>query len=245
MNIAVVASKGAPGVTTLACALAAAWPERREVVVVECDPSGGDLAARFQLDPEPGVASMALGMRQGSNATDHVSQYGQSLPGGLNVIVGPLGADAALAIDRELTNIRITAFEHVDAIFDCGRLLPHASGQAHILAQADRVFVVMRPDTSSVVHGEAAIQRVRALRGSVGGVGVVTIGEGIFEPRDVADALAVELVAILPSEPAVAAMLAGGKGRSRALHRSDLIRTAARMSAELVGSESQELRDAS
>ena len=52
-----VSVKGAPGVTTLACLVAATWPDHRRVAVVEADPFGGDLAARFRL-------STALGMVQ-------------------------------------------------------------------------------------------------------------------------------------------------------------------------------------
>ena len=39
--------KGAPGVTTLACLVAAAWPPDRAVMVVECDASGGDWRRAF------------------------------------------------------------------------------------------------------------------------------------------------------------------------------------------------------
>ena len=41
--------KGAPGVTTLSRLVGATWPEGRKVMLLECDASGGDLAARFQL----------------------------------------------------------------------------------------------------------------------------------------------------------------------------------------------------
>ena len=46
---AVGSLRGAPGATTLAMGLAAAWPATtgRRCVVVEADPNGGVLAARF------------------------------------------------------------------------------------------------------------------------------------------------------------------------------------------------------
>jgi hypothetical protein len=42
--IALASIKGSPGVTTAATALAASWPEGRQVLLVEADPFGGDLA---------------------------------------------------------------------------------------------------------------------------------------------------------------------------------------------------------
>ena len=59
MLVAMVSVKGAPGVTTLAVGLATRWP-RGEAVVVEADPAGGDLSARFGLAHDPGLAAMAL-----------------------------------------------------------------------------------------------------------------------------------------------------------------------------------------
>ncbi len=55
MLIAVCSLKGSPGVTTWALALAACWPRPASAVLVECDPSGGSLAARFGLAPAPGL----------------------------------------------------------------------------------------------------------------------------------------------------------------------------------------------
>ena len=45
--IAVAAGKDSRGVTTTALALAAVWPRARAVLLAECDPSGGSLAARY------------------------------------------------------------------------------------------------------------------------------------------------------------------------------------------------------
>ena len=57
--------KGAPGVTTAACALGAVWPERRPTpIVVECDPAGGDLAARFGLEVTRGVVSLTVALER-------------------------------------------------------------------------------------------------------------------------------------------------------------------------------------
>src|SRR5262249_61331290 len=85
MLIAVASVKGAPGVTTLALGLAALWPELG-AVLVECDPDGGDLAARFGHHPDPGLASLAAAARTGSRAVPlagHVQRLAGRAPGAL------------------------------------------------------------------------------------------------------------------------------------------------------------------
>ena len=77
--VAFASTKASPGVTTLCQALAHTWPDPRRVVVVEADPSGGDLAARLELAPEPGLVSLAAAGRRGLSAAvvwDHVQHVG-------------------------------------------------------------------------------------------------------------------------------------------------------------------------
>jgi MinD-like ATPase involved in chromosome partitioning or flagellar assembly len=88
MTVAVFASvKGAPGVTTVVNLVAATWPEQRRALVVECDPSGGDIAARFQLSSRCGWSSFETASRRGESIPD-IGPHLQQLPGGLEVLVG-------------------------------------------------------------------------------------------------------------------------------------------------------------
>ena len=67
--VPIVAAKGSVGVTTAALTLAAVWPEGRGApVVVECDPGGGDVAARFGLEVIPGVVSLAAELERSGPA---------------------------------------------------------------------------------------------------------------------------------------------------------------------------------
>ena len=79
--------KGSPGVTTLSCLLAATWPDPAPVVVVEADPAGGDLAARFGLSSTMGWSSLEAAVRRGGAASP-LEPHLQQLPGGLAVLVG-------------------------------------------------------------------------------------------------------------------------------------------------------------
>ncbi|RYJ06001.1 MAG: hypothetical protein EON52_08655, partial [Actinomycetales bacterium] len=60
--VAFASAKGSPGVTTASLLVGALWP--RPTIVVECDPSGGDVALRMPgddgqpLDPQRGLLSL-------------------------------------------------------------------------------------------------------------------------------------------------------------------------------------------
>ncbi len=94
--VVVASAKGAPGVSTACVGLAATWPPGWRPVVVEVDPSGGDLAAWHGLPGEPGLVSLAAASRHTGRAGlvwDHV----QEMPGGLPVVPAPAGAEQASA----------------------------------------------------------------------------------------------------------------------------------------------------
>ena len=96
MLVAVLSVKGSPGVTTFAVALAARWPAPYRPVLVEADPSGGDLATRFSLNPTPGLLSLAAAARRSADPA-MVWQHAQGLPGGLPLVAAPPDADRARA----------------------------------------------------------------------------------------------------------------------------------------------------
>jgi MinD-like ATPase involved in chromosome partitioning or flagellar assembly len=157
--IALCSAKGAPGVTTLACALAAVWPRDRMIMLAECDPSGGDLAARFGISAKQGVASLALECRSSPEpASVDFRRHVQTLPGGLEVLAGPSGASAARTVDAEVPKVLdlligdgvVGASRVGDLILDCGRIQPGAVGQVAALAAAELALVVTRPTGEAI-----------------------------------------------------------------------------------------------
>ena len=66
MIVALGSIRGAPGVTSWAVLLAAAWPPEFQIerVVLEADPAGGVLGARYGLGVEPGVAAFLASLRR-------------------------------------------------------------------------------------------------------------------------------------------------------------------------------------
>lgn len=246
---ALVAVKGSRGVTTLACALGAVWPSGRMVVVAECDPSGGDIAARFGLSTELGMASLVVSQRYSeergelAGAGDHF----QELPGGLAVLVGAVGADAGHALDRELARVGLHGLAPMDVVADCGRLDPRAVGQLRVLRDAERVIMLVAPSPSGLAHARWSVDRVRLLRAPDAlPPQLVVSGDGPFPPAEVADAVGVELAAVLPRDPAAASMLRGEPGARRVLARSPLVGAAQRLAPSLTAELREEgLRDAS
>src|SRR5215217_7772269 len=75
--IAIASMKGSPGATSTSLALAAMWP--RPVVLVEADPSGGDLAYRCKAAygglpyTDRSVLTLAAAMRDGLADPDAVA----------------------------------------------------------------------------------------------------------------------------------------------------------------------------
>jgi MinD-like ATPase involved in chromosome partitioning or flagellar assembly len=112
--VAVAAAKAAPGVTTSALAMAAAWPAGRQVLLVEADPGGGDLAARFGLAAEPGLVSLAAAARRQIDSA-LVGDHAQKLPGGLGVLVGPPGPEQAAAALGMLAPAALAGLDGLDA----------------------------------------------------------------------------------------------------------------------------------
>jgi len=233
MTCLVVASaKGRPGVTTAALALGASWPGARPApIVAELDPAGGDVAARFDLSPQPGLVSLAAAARRGL-APSTVAAHCQSLPGGLPVLLGPASATRAATALRLLQPERLVAAldgpAGVDLVIDAGRLDPRGA-LLPVLGRATATLLLVRPIAADVLHLAALIEevkRIEELRAVVSRMRLVVVGSGPFSEQEVAATLGLELAGVLPIDRDGAAMLAGRSGSARALARSPLARAA-------------------
>ncbi|MGH9018414.1 MAG: hypothetical protein ACRDY1_11760 [Acidimicrobiales bacterium] len=240
-GIVICSAKGSPGVTTLTCALGAVWPAERAVVVAECDPGGGDIAAWFGLSVQRGMTDLVLTGRQGVR-TDYRTQV-QRLPGGLEVLVSPTGAASASALGRELAmSGRPIVPPECDLLVDCGRLAPGAAGQEAVIRTGDDVLLLVRPDVAGVAHAQGAHQRLIELSSSP--VAVVIAGTGRFSPAEVSRELDTDVLDVMPDDPRGAAMVGGGPGRPREFARCALVTFARRLVSALVPSSGSASRAA-
>lgn len=150
MILTVCADKRSPGVTTAAVALSVMWPGER--VLLEADPSGGDLALRLRsergetLPPDGGVTSLAADAREGLPAAA-VVRYAQPTSLGLPVLLAPLSAEGFEPMARLWPQIATAAHAWQGTVIaDLGRLqLRHASSP--LAAAATGVLLLTRADT--------------------------------------------------------------------------------------------------
>jgi hypothetical protein len=233
--VALASVKGAPGVTTTACLVGGTWPEGRAVFVAECDPAGGDLAARFALPSLVGWPTLETAARRAGTAVP-VGPHLQQLPGGLGVLTrtrpgwGPVSDTPMCDLVLEATRL---ADRDGDVVVDVGRLLPGATDAEAWCDRSDLVVVVLRADAPSVVQVRERSGGLRAQWGDR--VTLVVIGAGPGRAQEIEQFVGIPVAATLPSDPVTAAMVTGLPGRPRRLRRAPLVPAASRLARWLAG----------
>ncbi|MCX5206891.1 hypothetical protein OG897_36510 [Streptomyces sp. NBC_00237] len=237
--VALGAFKGAPGVTTLAMALAAAWPAESGVrpVVVEADVAGGDLAARFGLSDMEGLLALAAGAHRDGEG-DELDGCVQEVAGGLRLVLAPTGGDQASASIGEVV-ARPSVLRGGDGnegtvLLDLGRLGARPSRE--LARGADRLVLVSRGSVEALAHVAA---RGEWLEGA--SYELVVVGPCRFSEADIAAALEVspEQVHKVPWDVRAAAVLSGdGQLGRRRWVRSSLTQAASALAHHLDGAGS-------
>lgn len=237
MAMVMVASvKGAPGVTTASLGLAAAW--RRNAILAEFDPDGGDVRYRLNgsdgepLTPDPSLVGLAKAV---SDAPD-VRDYLQELHGGIEVLVGLPSAAAALALDDRWAAVGalVAATPNRDVIADCGRLQPSGPGEL-LFAHASALLFLTRPTVDGVAHLRARLEVLDNAPPTF--VAVVTGAADSRSPRQVQAILdearlGVQVLGRIAYDSVAAGTLAGAW--SSRLSRSWLIRSCGEISSRLL-----------
>ncbi|MDA8302175.1 MAG: hypothetical protein M0005_11705 [Actinomycetota bacterium] len=242
MGTTLLASVRSCGTTTLAVALAATWPARRRVLLVELDPAGGTLAAASGWAAEPSLVSLAAAARRSSDP-EAIWAHCQHLPGGAAVLAAPPYPEQARSAAALLTALvgRLGDLD-ADVLVDAGRLDPQASlpGGA---ALAGRVVLSVRPRLADL-HGLASVLEHRSFfehRGTndalveAGRLGLVSVGDGPYPDGEVAEALGVEVLGRLPWDPQGAELLTALPASDRRLRLSPLVRAARSLAENLAG----------
>ena len=224
--------------TTTAYALAALWPSP-DVLLVEVDPSGGDLAAWLDLPEQPGVATAVTMAPTGSWP---VIEAQVQRHGPLPVLVMPiLAAEAAIAAREAAARLvpTLSALAGVTAIADCGRCVP--SALSPVVTQAAIVAVTIRQPSMSPRAAAAHLDRVRELVAALDARAMPTvavlIGEEPYGASEIAEFLSGPMgtvpVLVLADDPVGAAMVAGREKIGRGFRRSHLAKTATAAASEV------------
>ncbi len=247
MLISIASVKGSPGVTSTALALAAMWP--RPAVLLEADPSGGDLAYRCKaahggpVAANKGLLQLAAAVRGGLPGAGVVVDEAQLLACGVNLVQGVTRAGQARAFSALWPTIATACVDaEVDVIADLGRLdrasavMPLAEHSAHLLTVAAATL-------ESVMHLREDVQDLMGALAQVAAIPVcpVLVGPDARAGRDRADldqvlddaGMAVRPTASVPFDPKALARLEQGESPSGRLGRTLLLRGAKALAASL------------
>jgi hypothetical protein len=223
--LALVSAKGSPGVTTTAAALAAAAVASGvDSVLVELDPSGGDVAMLSDRVGEAALVSLAEALRHDTPGAGTVRDHATWAAPGVPAVLAPAGAIEASGVigslgDRWLPALREAAVTVVDA----GRWEPR-SPTARRIAGADVVGVVCRATAPGVEHTRRLVDAMRGVARCP--LALLVVGARPYPGEEIAAVLDVALAGVLAWDPrGVTGMWArGDRGRGR---RSWLARSAA------------------
>lgn len=236
MTIWAVASlQGAPGATALAMGLGAAWlgSTGRSRVVIEADPDGGVLAARFEeLRADRTIADAAVALRRDLDMA-RMLEVSRPVWDGLPVVPAHPSAEQTTSIllnAGERLAVGLASAPDLDAIVDVGRL--NARSPALPLARrAVATLLVSRTRFEDVASLSA---RTRELRSVGVEPWLVAVGSRPYDPEEVAAESELPLLATLPFDPASAAVLTGQGAADGRLRRSLLWRTICELSSRLL-----------
>ena len=237
--LALCSVKASPGVTTTTQALAEVWPTEREVLIAELDPAGGDLAARLQRPPEPGLVSLAAAGRRGLDL-DLLLDHAQPSSDSTRILLAPpSGRQAAAALDLlgDALADALLSLDGVDVLMDCGRLDPGSVPRPWLTA-ADQMLCVLRPTAAEVAQVAATLPDVRA---EVDHIALIVIGEPgpgrshLYPADEVAAAVGAEVVGVIADDDRAAGVFDGRRRGERTFRKSQLLRSASALSAVLTG----------
>ena len=247
MLISLASVKGSPGVTSTALALAAVWP--RPVVLLEADPSGGDLAYRCKavhggaVAANRGLLQLAAAVRGGLPGAGVVIDESQQLACGVNLIQGVTRAGQARAFSGLWPTIASASVDaEVDVIADLGRLdrtspvMPLAEHSTHLLTVAAATL-------ESVMHLREDVQDLMRSLAPARAIPVcpVLVGPDARAGRDRSDldslfddaGIAARPTLSLPFDPKALSRLEQGESPSGRLGRTLLMRGAKNLTASL------------
>lgn len=193
-----VSAKGSPGVTTAALALgrgtAAPVPP---VVMIELDPSGGDLAGRLGEGSGRGLTTLASTHGGEADIDEHLHELDDSA----RVLLGPSSPSAASASVKVMCS-RPEVLSGLDAVVvDAGRWSPHEP-HADRVGLCEQVWVVGTRDLESLSHVRHVVPALRAYCESVG---LALVGSGGYDNTEIEKALGVPVAAEIPFDEAGAA----------------------------------------
>ena len=226
--------------TTTAVALAAGWSVAEDVIVVEADPSGGDLAAWFDLPVTPSLSTLVTRVHDGSWA--EIERFTRLAGTGLRVIPAPARAGEAQQAVGEASRSIVPTFAAMRSpivVADTGRL--HPTPLLHPFVGAAAVTVVVHRQAEQSARAAAVrLQRLAdqldAFTSIASNVVVAVVGASPFDLSEIRSFIAESVgdtpLVGLPIDELTASVYGGRTGVSpRRLARLPLTRAARALAA--------------
>jgi len=195
-RIGVFSLHGSPGATTVALGLAVRLHHAgTNTLLLEADPDGGVVAARFDLSLSPNLTDLAAAARR-PLATEEVLRYAQPLGAGLPAVLSHPSAEqtrVALTLGAAPIANALAALGGTTVV-DLGRWRADSPARP-LFDAADVLLLVMRPtleQTVQVLHLVDTITQADRLL-------LVVVGSRPYSARQVADTTGVPVIASLPA----------------------------------------------
>lgn len=226
--------------TTTTVAVASAWSSAHDVVLVEADPSGGDLAAWFDMPVTPSLSTAVTRITDGS--WPEIERFTRLAENGLRLQPAPVGTAEAGQAVGEAARLLVPGLASARsqlAIVDTGSVQATPALNPFVGAAAVTV-VVHRQATQSSRAAAVRLQRfadqLDTFASVAAGVVVAVVGAAPFSLDEiesfVAEAVGATPVVGLPVDDLTAAVYAGRPGVSaRRLRRLPLARAAGALAA--------------
>lgn len=164
MIITLGSIRGAPGVTSWAVLLAAAWPPTVGVerVVLEADPAGGVLGARYEIGVEPGLPQFLAGLRRSENPTPDIDRSARSVSDQVWIIPAPETGERTRAVLGAATDdtARQLATDQRIWFIDAGRL-DETNPSLTLVNEASLAVLVVGARTEDLVQVPSCVERLR------------------------------------------------------------------------------------
>ncbi|MFK8025147.1 MAG: hypothetical protein AB8G26_14400 [Ilumatobacter sp.] len=182
MIVTVSSVSGAPGATSWAVLLAAAWPTGSFVdrVVVETDLDGAVMGARFGIGVEPGASTLVASARHAAGAPLDLRDFGRRVDDQVWLVPGPESSESAAQLwgTPSASDDVATAAALDDRIWICDVGRAAVTGPMRpFFDRSAMAVVVTRAEHESLVQIPA---RVAALRRTGTRVGVLVVGSPTF-----------------------------------------------------------------
>lgn len=235
MLIGFVSAKGSPGVTTAVLALAAAWP--RTAIVIDADPTGGDVAAGLGRGEWPeGSQLLELAVQARMTTVEAalrrlVVRASEHAPLALAGLGSPV--QAATMPWREL-GIGLAAIDDADVLCDAGRYVHGDHGNIELLRACTRIVLVTGSSLPAVRAAARLAEVLHVLMSEPPTVLLVIDPGRPYEPADIKASCRIDAVLDLPGDPRTAAVWSRGDPPGRNLTRAPLQRAARRVASVLV-----------